>query len=188
MRVLYGMYPADEGRILGPRRGGQIASPRDAHRAGDRDGPPAFRAGRPVHRGREHHPRSGGRPRSSTCDAAAHRRSPSSRRVRVPGRPERCGGGPLRRPAAAGRDPEGAVPGGRRADPRRAHGGPDPARGGGAVRQPASSPRCGEGGGVHQPQAGRGAGHRATGSRCFAGARWSARRRRRRPRRSSSRR
>ena len=72
MRVLYGMYPADGGTILGPRAGGEdrVAARRD--RAGHRHGPPALRAGRPVHRHREHHPGQRGRGRPG------HRRRPSS--------------------------------------------------------------------------------------------------------------
>ena len=58
MRVLYGIYPPNEGRDHGPGPGGQdrVAARRD--RARDRDGPSTLRAGGPVHRGGEHHPRA----------------------------------------------------------------------------------------------------------------------------------
>ena len=69
MRVLYGMYPADTGRIAvrGRRGEDRVASGRD--RARDRDGPSALRPGRPVHRDRERHPRRRGRRGARRDDA-----------------------------------------------------------------------------------------------------------------------
>ena len=107
----------------GPRPGGEdrVASRRD--RPGHRHGPPALRAGGPVHRHREHHPGQRGsrdpghrRCRAPRAGAGGHLRVP-----RAAGRRDR---GALRRRGAARRDPEGAVPRRRDPDPGRADGGP----------------------------------------------------------------
>ncbi len=126
MRVLYGMYPAEGGRILIAGNEVKISSPRVAIEHGigmvhqhfvlvD-----PFTVAENVILGEE-----GGRvldlarPRARSRDLADI--------VRVPDRPRRGGRGPLGRRGAAGRDPEGALPRRRDPDPRRAHGRAHPA-------------------------------------------------------------
>ena len=58
-----------------------------------------------------------------------------------------------RRPAAAGRDPEGAVPRRRDAHPRRADRSPDAGRSHASVHRAGSAPRPGQDGHSHHPQA-----------------------------------
>ena len=86
MRVLYGLYPPDDGRIVVRRRGGQDRVPRVRHRARHRHGPPALRPGRSVHRHREHHPGDEGRRDPGRGGGASEGRG-ARRRLRVPDRP-----------------------------------------------------------------------------------------------------
>ena len=187
MRVLYGMYPADEGRIVVNGEEVKIASPRVAIEHGigmvhqhfvlvD-----PFTVTENVILGDEGQA-------ILDMDAAHEKVATLAEDVRLPGAPERGDRGPLRRRGAARRDPEGALSGRRPADPRRADGGAHPARGEGPVREPPAPAGRREGDRLHQPQARRGLGHRR--SHHGAAARTDRRRdaaRPRPPRRSSPR-
>ena len=72
--------PARRRPHLGPGPGGEdrVAARRD--RARHRHGPPALRAGGPVHRHREHHPGRRGWPRSSTRESAERQGAGARRR------------------------------------------------------------------------------------------------------------
>ena len=106
-----------------PDRAVRRDPPRDQH------GPPALHAGPGADRRREHRPRRGDdRPRRlprSQGGPQADRRARSPLRLR--GRPGGQGRLAVGRLAAAGRDPEGALPRREGARPRRADRGPDAA-------------------------------------------------------------
>ena len=77
--------------------------------------------------------------------------------VRLPDRSRRADRGHRRRPAAARRDPEGALPQRRHPDPRRADGGADAAGGDRVLRDPRDAEARGHLDHLHQPQAERSA-------------------------------
>ena len=146
--ILTGLYHPDEGELELFGSPVTLGSPRDALDAGDRDGAPALPPRRDVHGGRERRPRRSPlrralAPAPASRDRARGRRA--RRAVRARGRSAREDLAALRRRAAAGRDPEGALP--RRADPdpRRADRGAHAAGGRGALRDPARGwrPRSG---------------------------------------------
>ena len=83
--------------------------------------------------------------------------------VRAGRRPGRARRGHHGGHGAARRDPEGALPGRRDPDPRRADRGPDPPGDRRARRDPAQPDRAGHVDHLHHPQAQRGAGHRRPG-------------------------
>ena len=143
MRVLYGMYPPDS-RILTAGRGGhdRLAPRRDRPR--HRHGPPALRAGGPLHGHGERDPRRGGRRDPRHRRPPSQGRASSRRRYGFSVDPSALGRGPLGRGGAAGRDPQGAVPGRRHPHPRRAHRRPHAAGDEGAVREPPAPPRDGK--------------------------------------------
>ncbi len=96
-------------------------------------------------------------------DRGARRRA--RRALRPRGRPARADLAALGRRAAAGRDPEGALPRGADPDPRRADRGADAAGVGGALRDAADDGRRGPDGDLHLAQAARGEGGRRPGDR-----------------------
>ncbi len=158
MNILYGLYHPDEGRDPAERqaRPHRLAPRGDRQR--HRDGSPALHAHPGDVRGREHRAR-----RRAAQRAVSRPRHGAGARARALGAVRARGpaGGPrrldLRRHAAAGRDPEGALPRRRDPHPRRADGRPDAAGGGGALRDRPLAPVGREVDHLHQPQAERGA-------------------------------
>ena len=128
--------------------------PEHGHRVAPGHGPPALHARAQPDRRRERHPRP-----------CAHEARPDRhpRRGGEPGRAVRAlrdggrAGSPCARPVGrrppAGGDPQGPVPGRRRAHPRRAHGRADAAGVVRAVRHAACPCRPGQDDRVHLPQA-----------------------------------
>ena len=130
----------------------------------------------PVHGHRERDPRATRAGRILDMDAAHERVADARGDVRLPGPAERRRRRPVCRRGAACRDPEGAVPGRRRADPRRADRGAHAGGDAGAVREPPPAARGRQDDRVHQPQARRGPRRSPTASRCCGVAASSARR------------
>ena len=75
MSILYGFYQADSGEIRVGGKPAAIKTPNDAIARRHRHGPPAFHAGRELHRARERHPRR--RRRGAAENVASPRRAPS---------------------------------------------------------------------------------------------------------------
>ena len=162
MNILYGLYHADEGEILikgKPVRLG-VAERVDRGRRGD--GAPALHA-HPGDDGRgEHRPRRGAdaerdRVRRPRGRAARQGDLGPLRAGRRPGGEDR---GHHRRPAAARRDPEGALPRGGHPRPRRADRRAHAAGGAGALRGDPRPHGARQVGDLHHAQAERGARHR----------------------------
>ena len=112
MNILYGLAKPDEGEILLDGKRGQPDRPVGRDRPRDQHGPPALHARPGPDRRREHRPRRGddGQPGLPRPQGG---RSPDRRAraaVRLRGRPGRQGRLPVGRLAAAGRDPQGALP------------------------------------------------------------------------------
>ncbi len=122
--ILTGLYRPDEGEIELYGRAGRVREPAGRDRRGHRDGPPALSPRRALHRRREHRARRARRRRpagrSGSSRAGSRRRSPSSRAGTASRRPAGADLAALARRAAAGRDPEGALPRRAHPDPRRA--------------------------------------------------------------------
>ena len=142
MRVLYGMYPADEGRIVVNGEEVKIASPR----VGDRARASGWSTSTSCWwiRSRSRRTSSSATRGGAILDMDAAQRAGrrrSRRRTASRSRPSARRRRPLRRRGAARRDPEGAVSGRRPADPRRAHRGPHAGGGEGAVREPPAPAR-----------------------------------------------
>ena len=158
MKTLYGAHRPDEGTITVDGVERQFHSPRDAIEAGigmvfqhfmlaDN-----FTVWENVVLGDE----------PGTPFAARHPQGPQAdRRPLGPVRPRRAAGRarrrPRRRPAPAGRDPQGALPGRSHHHPRRAHRRARAPGGRRAVRRAARAHRPGLDGHLHLPQARRGA-------------------------------
>ncbi len=155
MRILYGLTRPDRGQILIDGVPTSIASPKDAIRLRHRHGHAAFLARDADDRDGERHALRGrarpAEPLGSTGESARGR-GRAGRHDR-PRRPRRA---PVGRRAAAGRDPQGALPRLPGADPRRADCGARAAGRRGAVRDRSPDHRAGTGCAVHQPQAARG--------------------------------
>ena len=158
MNVLYGLYRPDEGEILINGKPAELGSPKAAIEGGVGMVHQHFMlipvmtvaenivlATEPVHNGVLLDYDVGREARAGHLDPVRARRRPARDRP-----------GHHRRPAAAGGDPEGALP--RRGHPRarRADGGADPAGGAGALRDRAEPDRAGQVDHLHQPQAERG--------------------------------
>ena len=161
MNILYGLYHPDEGEIRMRGEPKRISSPNEAIDLGIGMVHQHFMLipvmtvtenivlGVEPNRGPLHEHGRGPRAGARHLEALRARRA-ARREDRVD----------LRRPAAARRDPEGALPRRRHPHPRRAHGGADAAGGGRAVRDPALAPGRGQVDHLHHPQAPRGARHR----------------------------
>ena len=186
MNILYGLYHPDEGEILdqGQARRARLAERGD--RRGRRHGAPALHAHPGDDGGREHRPRrradASGRPARHARGGAA--RAGDLRSLRPRGRPGRAHPGHHRRPAAARRDPQGALPRRRHPRPRRADGRAHAAGGAGALRGRPPAHGAGQVDHLHHAQAERGARDRRPHHRAAArqadrdAARGRARRRR----------
>ena len=163
MNVVYGLYRPDEGEILINGKPAELGSPKAAIENGVGMVHQHFMlipvmtvaenivlATEPVHNG-------------VLLDyAAAEKRVREiSTRFGLAVDPARDRAGHHGRPAAARRDPEGALPRRRHPRARRADGGADPAGGAGAVRDHQEPDRAGQVDHLHQPQAERG--HRGRG-------------------------
>ena len=161
--ILTGLYRPDEGEIFLHGEQVHFHAPRDALDAGDLHGAPALPARRAVHGGGERRPRRPPRRGSLVSRSAARDGAPRRgdlEALRPARRPARAHLAALARRAAARGDPEGALPRGARADPRRADRGADAAGGGGAVRDAARDGGGGTDGHLHLAQAARGEGGR----------------------------
>ena len=159
MNILYGLAVPDEGQILLDGKAVEIVGPHDAIGRGISMVHqhfmlvPVLSVAENIVLGEETMAGS-----SSWIGSEAQPADPRARpAVRLRDRPRREGRHAVRRLAAAGRDPEGAVP--RRPDPRprRADGRADAAGDGGDLRRPAAARRRGPQHHLHQPQAVRGA-------------------------------
>ena len=159
MNILYGLANPDEGEILLDGEPVTIHEPVGRHRPRHQHGAPALHARPGPHRRREHPPRrrADGEP-DLPRPARRARPHPEARRpVRLRDRPRRQGRLPVGRLAAAGRDPQGALPECEHPRPRRADRRADATGDAGDLRRP---PPAHEGprhlGDLHQPQAVRG--------------------------------
>ena len=158
MNILYGLARPDDGQILLDGQAVQPDGPVRCHRSRHQHGPPALHARARADRGREHRPRrrddrprrlprpEGGRPPDHGARSA----------VRVRGRPRGQGRIPVRRLAAARRDPQGPLPRREGPRPRRADGRPHAPGDRGDLRGPAPPGGRGPQHHLHQPQAVRG--------------------------------
>ncbi len=137
MNVLYGLARPDEGRILMDGQPVEIAGPVRRDRPRNQHGSPAFHAGPGSDRGRERHPRrrDHGQPRLRRPARGEPGGSANWPAIRLRPGPGRQGRIPLGRAAAAGRDPEGALPRGPNPGPRRADGRADAAGDRGDLRR-----------------------------------------------------
>ena len=151
--------PPGRGRDPDRRQAGRARLAEGGDRERRRDGPPALHADPGDDGGREHRPRdrarAQGRPARLRGGGEARARDLDPLRARR--RPARARPGHHGRPAAAGRDPEGALPRCRHPRPRRADGRADAAGGAGALRDHPEPDRAGQVDHLHQPQAERGA-------------------------------
>ena len=145
MNVLYGLYDPDEGEILVNGEAGHVSLAEGCDRARDRHGAPALHAhpgddGRREHRPR-HRAERGGRSSSTTAPRdVGSRISRTSFGFAID--PDAQDRGHHRRPAAARRDPEGALPQRGHPHPRRADRGADAAGGRRALRDPRETSRA----------------------------------------------
>ena len=189
--ILTGLYRPDEGEIRALRRAGRAST-----RRATRSTPGS--AWSTSTSGSSRRSRS---PRTSSSASTARRRASFVHRTRgrssggwrelgerygLARRPGRAGLAALGRRAAAGRDPEGALPRGADPDPRRADRGADAAGGGGALRDAADDGGGGADGDLHLAQAARGEGGRRPGDRAARRAIVATRGDRRRDARASS--
>ena len=158
MNVLYGLYRPDEGEILINGKPAELGSPKASIENGVGMVHQHFMlipvmtvaenivlATEPVHNGV-----------LLDYDAAAEARAGDLDPLRARRRPARLRPGHHRRPAAARRDPEGALPRRRHPRARRADGRADAAGGAGALRDRQEPHRPGQVDHLHQPQAERG--------------------------------
>ena len=187
MSILFGLYQPDSGSIKVRGKEVRITESQRRQRPGHRHGPPALQARAQLHRDREHHPgpraplrpghRPEGRRQAGPGDLGA---------LRPQGRSRRQDRGHLRGHAAAGGDPQDALP--RRRDPHlrrthrradaagdpRAHGHHAPPRAGGQDH-PAHHPQAqgdqGSGRPLHGAAPGQAHRHGARG-RHLRGSRW----------------
>ena len=116
MNILYGLAQPDEGEILLDGRPVTIDGPADAIAPRDQHGPPALHA-RPGPLGRREHPprrRADGEPGLPRPRRRAPAHPRARQAVRIRRRSRRAGRLPVGRLAAAGRDPQGALPRGAR--------------------------------------------------------------------------
>ena len=158
MNVLYGLYRPDEGEILINGKPAELGSPKASIENGVGMVHQHFMlipvmtvaenivlATEPVHNGV-----------LLDYDVAAEARGGDLDPLRARRRPSRLRPGHHGRPAAARRDPEGALPRRRHPRPRRADGRADAAGGPGALRDRQEPHRPGQVDHLHQPQAERG--------------------------------
>ena len=158
MNVLYGLYRPDAGEIRVDGRPLRLRSPRDAIDGGIGMVHQHFML-IPVMTVAENivlasEPREGPLLDYGKAQRVGAR---AVQRYGLAVRPDDARGGDRRRPAAAGRDPQGALPRRAGADPGRADRGADAAGGDRAVRDRARARRSGARDRLHHPQAGRGA-------------------------------
>ena len=169
----------------------EFHSPRDALDAGIGMVHQHFRLVAAVHGRRERDPRRPPRRGADVRSSPARierRVAELGERYRHRGRPAGAHLAAVARRAAAGRDPEGALPRGADPDPRRADRGADAAGGRVALRDAAGDGRRGPDGDLHLAQAARGHGRLRPGDRAPRRPDGRHRRRRRARRRARSRR
>ena len=160
MNILAGLYQADAGTIGCAARPSSFALAARRHRGRPGHDPPALHAGALADRHGEH-PAGPARAPLPAGPGSHRRQGRRARRAdRAGGRPARQGLAALGRRAAAGRDPQDALP--RRHGPHhgRADGRAGAPGGRRAVRDAARHDRPRRLGHLHQPQARRGAAHR----------------------------
>ena len=158
MNVLYGLYRPDEGEILIDGKPAELGSPKASIENGVGMVHQHFML-IPVMTVAENivlatEPRLERRPARLRRRGEARPRDLDALRARR--RPARAHPGHHGRPAAARRDPEGALPRRRHPRPRRADRRADPAGGAGALRDRQEPHRAGQVDHLHQPQAERG--------------------------------
>ena len=170
MNVVYGIYKPDEGEILVKGEPVTMHSAQDAIQHGIGMVHQHFMlipvmtvAENIVLGDRAQH--GGDLPRPRLRGPARPR---AGAELRLRDRSGLAGAGHHGRPAAARRDPEGALPARRHPHPRRAHGGADAAGGERPLRDPADADARGHVGHLHQPQAARGARDRRPDQRAAA--------------------
>ena len=160
MNILYGLYHPDEGEIRSRASPVRLGSPSAAIDAGVGMVHqhfmlvPAMTVAENIVLAEEP---TRATACSSTCAEAERRVQRDLRALRPRGRPGRAHPGPLRRPAAARRDPQGALPRRRHPRPRRAHRGAHAAGGAGALRGRATADGARQVDHLHLAQAQRGA-------------------------------
>ena len=171
MNILYGLYSPDEGEILIKGEPVRIASPGDAIARGIGMVHQHFML-IPVMTVAENIVLAVEPRRDGVLLDYSSARNPGARSglvLRLRHRPGREDRGHQRRPAAARRDPEGALPAGGHPHPRRAHRRAHAAGGGRALRDPQEPPARGPVDHLHQPQAERGARDRRARDRAATG-------------------
>ena len=155
MRILYGLYHADEGDILVDGERVTIHSPKDAIALGIGMVTQHFALVPPLTVAENvvlgYNPGVRLNLNQASQTGCRGRRAPGHR-----GGAAGSGQGPFGRRAPAGRDPQGAISQRHGADSGRAHGGAGAAGGGSPLREPAPPAGRRAVGGFHQPQAGRG--------------------------------
>ena len=160
MNILSGLYKPDSGEILIDGTPRTFTDPRQAIDAGigmvhqHFQLVPVFDVVEAVALGAESVTRPLGTFDRKTARKRIVELSDAVQPQRQPGRDDR---GPPRRRPPAGRDPQGALPQERHPRPRRAVGGADAVRDGGAVRHHPRARRGRHDGHLHHPQAQRGA-------------------------------
>ena len=146
MNVLYGLYQPGRGRDPDQRASRvQISSPREAIDRGIGMVHQHFMLIPVMTRGREHRARASSRAGTASCSTTEPPRRVSRELAGSFGfaiDPDALDPGHHRRPAAARRDPQGALPPRRHPHPRRADGGAHAAGGGGALRDPRTTSRA----------------------------------------------